>query len=166
MRIARKICILGAISLNKIFIKICSHPIISWFFLWPPLFLMKKFCDPHSFFMPPPYSEENDSPLLLLVYLGAVAYISVEVSLGSCWRRNILKVKGQALFTNCNFLWLCVICNHRMVTTRCAIKYLWQGWIKCFLHRSKVWKWKFPLHFLTQIDILTNNVQNIVTSHK
>ena len=41
---------------------------------------------------------------LLLVYLGAVAYISVEVSLGSCWRRNILKVKGQALFTNCNFL--------------------------------------------------------------
>ena len=45
--------------------------------------------------------------LLLLVYLGAVAYISVEISLGSCWRRDILRVKGQALFTNCNFLWLC-----------------------------------------------------------
>ena len=63
--------------------------------------------------------------LLLLVYLGAVAYISVEISLGSCWRRDILRVKGQALFTNCNFLWLCVICNHREVTTRCAIKYPW-----------------------------------------
>ena len=63
--------------------------------------------------------------LLLLVYLGAVAYISVQISLGSCWRRDILRVKGQALFTNCNFLWLCVICNHREVTTRCAIKYPW-----------------------------------------
>ena len=61
--------------------------------------------------------------LLLLVYLGAVAYISVQISLGSCWRRDILRGKGQALFTNCNFLWLCVICNHREVTTRCAIKY-------------------------------------------
>ena len=63
--------------------------------------------------------------LLLLVYLGAVAYISVQISLGSCWRRDILRVKGQALFTNCNFLWLCVICNHREETTRCAIKYPW-----------------------------------------
>ena len=27
--------------------------------------------------------------LLLLVYLGAVAYISVQISLGSCWRRDI-----------------------------------------------------------------------------
>ena len=42
--------------------------------------------------------------LLPLVYLGAVAYISVEISLGLCWRRDILRVKGQALFTNCNFL--------------------------------------------------------------
>ena len=33
--------------------------------------------------------------LLLLVYLSAVAYISVEISLGSCWRRDILRVKGQ-----------------------------------------------------------------------
>ena len=61
--------------------------------------------------------------LLPLVYLGAEAYISVEISLGSCWRRDILRVKGQALFTNCNFLWLCVICNHQVATTRCAIKY-------------------------------------------
>ena len=38
--------------------------------------------------------------LLPLVYLGAVAYVSVEISLGLCWRRDILRVKGQALFTN------------------------------------------------------------------
>ena len=42
--------------------------------------------------------------LLLLVYLGTVVYISVEISLGSFWRRYILRVKGQTLFTNCNFL--------------------------------------------------------------
>ena len=42
--------------------------------------------------------------LLLLVYLGNVVHISVEISLGSCWRRDISRVKGQALFTNCNFL--------------------------------------------------------------
>ena len=30
--------------------------------------------------------------LLLLVYLGAVAYISVEISLGLCWRWDILRV--------------------------------------------------------------------------
>ena len=41
--------------------------------------------------------------LVALVCLGAVAYISVEISLGSYWRRDILRVKGQALFTNCNF---------------------------------------------------------------
>ena len=40
--------------------------------------------------------------LLLLVYLGIVVYISVEISLGSFWRRDILRVKGQTLFTNCN----------------------------------------------------------------
>ena len=32
------------------------------------------------------------------------AYISVEISLGSCWRSDILRVKGQGLITNCNFL--------------------------------------------------------------
>ena len=62
MCVAWKICIIGAISLNKIFIKICSHPIISWFFvtttiscekiLWPPAFSW------------PPYLEENDTPKL------------------------------------------------------------------------------------------------------
>ena len=45
--------------------------------------------------------------LLPLVYLGAVAYISVEISLGLCWRRDIWRVKGQALFTYCNFMTLC-----------------------------------------------------------
>ena len=44
-----------------------------------------------------------------LVYLSAVAYISVEISLGSCWCGDILRVKGQGFITNCNFLWLCVI---------------------------------------------------------
>ena len=33
--------------------------------------------------------------LLLLVYLSAVAYISVEISLGSCLRGDILRVKGK-----------------------------------------------------------------------
>ena len=33
--------------------------------------------------------------------------------------------KGQrsSIFTDCTFLWLWVICTHRVVTTRCAIKY-------------------------------------------
>ena len=42
--------------------------------------------------------------LLLLVYLGTVAYISVEISLDSCWCGDILRVKGQGFITNCNFL--------------------------------------------------------------
>ena len=53
------------------------------------------------------YSIRHQVPivfLLLLVYLSAVVYISVEISLGSCWRRDILRVKGQALITNCNSL--------------------------------------------------------------
>ena len=33
--------------------------------------------------------------LLLLVYLSAVVYIYVETSLGSCWRLDILSVKGK-----------------------------------------------------------------------
>ena len=51
--------------MNKILIKICSHPIISWVFcdppisdeniLWPPAFS----CPPPP---PPPHLEENDSP--------------------------------------------------------------------------------------------------------
>ena len=52
----------GAISSNKIFIKICSHPIISWFFVWPPNFHEKILWPPA--FSWPPYSEENDSPLI------------------------------------------------------------------------------------------------------
>ena len=73
------------------------------------------------------YSMRHQVPMVsfLLVYLSAVAYISVEISLGSCWRRDILSVKGQGLITNCNFLWLRVICNHLVVTNRCTIKYPW-----------------------------------------
>ena len=33
--------------------------------------------------------------LLLLVYLSAVSYISVEICLGSCWCGDILMVKGK-----------------------------------------------------------------------
>ena len=33
--------------------------------------------------------------LLLLVYLNVVSYVSVEISLGSCWRGDILRVKGK-----------------------------------------------------------------------
>ena len=64
MRIEQKICIFGAISLNKIFIKICSHPKISWFFCDPPI-SHEKIVTPPAFSWPPPYSEENDSPLTI-----------------------------------------------------------------------------------------------------
>ena len=49
----------------------------------------------------PPFDAPTSTHgvLLPLVHLGAVAYISVEISLGLCWRRDILRVKGQALFT-------------------------------------------------------------------
>ena len=46
--------------------------------------------------------------LPLLVYLGAVAYISVEINLGSCWRRDILKVKGPKIIHKLQlFMTLC-----------------------------------------------------------
>ena len=57
------------------------------------------------------YSIRHQIPmvyLLLLVYLNAVAYISIEINWCSFWRRDILRVEGQALITNCNFLWLSV----------------------------------------------------------
>ena len=41
--------------------------------------------------------------LILLVYLSVVAYISVEISLASCWRRDILRVTGQSLITIATF---------------------------------------------------------------
>ena len=71
------------------------------------------------------YLMRQQVPILFLVYLRTVAYISVEISLGSFWRRDILQVKGQALFTNCNFLWLCLICNCWVATIWCALKYPW-----------------------------------------
>ena len=52
------------------------------------------------------YSMRHQVPmvsLLILVYLSVVAYISVEISLGSCWRRDILRVESQGLIRNCNF---------------------------------------------------------------
>ena len=41
--------------------------------------------------------------LLLLVCLSAVSYISVEMSLGSCWRGDILRVKGKDLLQIATF---------------------------------------------------------------
>ena len=35
--------------------------------------------------------------LLVLVCLGAVAYISVEISLGSCWRRDYFKGQRSSI---------------------------------------------------------------------
>ena len=63
MRVVQKICILGTISLNKIFIKICNHPIISWFFCDPPISHEKILWPP--VFSWPPYSEETDSPFMM-----------------------------------------------------------------------------------------------------
>ena len=46
----------------------------------------------------PPFDVPTSTHgVFTLVYLGAVAYISAEISLGSCWRGDILRVKGQAL---------------------------------------------------------------------
>ena len=58
--------------------------------------LFMTLCDMHS--SSGNYSMRYQVPLvslLLLVYLGAVAYISVEISLGSCWRTDILMIKGK-----------------------------------------------------------------------
>ena len=41
--------------------------------------------------------------LFLLDYLSAVSYISVEISLGSCWRGDILRVKGKDLLQIATF---------------------------------------------------------------
>ena len=46
--------------------------------------------------------------LLPLVYLGAEAYISVEISLGSCWRRDILKGQRSSIIHKLQlFMTLC-----------------------------------------------------------
>ena len=52
------------------------------------------------------YLKHHQVPMVStsLVYLSAVAYISVEISLGSYWCGDILRVKGQEFITNCNFL--------------------------------------------------------------
>ena len=45
------------------------------------------------------YSMRHQVPmmfLLLLVYLSTAACISKEIDLGQCWRKDILRVKGQA----------------------------------------------------------------------
>ena len=54
---------------------LCDMPIIKWQLLDAP--------------------SSTHCVLTSLVYLSAVAYISVEISLGSCWRGDILRVKGK-----------------------------------------------------------------------
>ena len=67
MRVAQKICILGLFHWTKFSLKFVAIQKSLDFFV-TPLFLMKKFCDPPSFFMAPPYPEENDSPLTNYLY--------------------------------------------------------------------------------------------------
>ena len=64
MCVAWKICNLRAISLNQIFIKICNHPIISWFFWGPPYFSWKNSVTP-SFFMTPSIQKKMIAPLIM-----------------------------------------------------------------------------------------------------
>ena len=81
MHVVRKICIFGAISLNKIFIKICSHSIISWFCV-TPYFSWKKIMTP--------YLEENDSPLVFLqTHITSDEDIVFIERLGSIWLLNL-----------------------------------------------------------------------------
>ena len=54
-----------AISLNKIFIKICMPPNNLLIFGDPPISHEKILWPPAFSWHPPPYSEENDSPLIL-----------------------------------------------------------------------------------------------------
>ena len=45
------------------------------------------------------YSMRHQVPMVflpLLIYLSAVTCISEERNLGQCWRKDILRVKGQA----------------------------------------------------------------------
>ena len=64
--------------------------------------------------------------LLLLIYQSVVAYISEEISLVPHQHKGILRVRGQALISNCNFYeFVRPICHHRIVTTQRAIKYPW-----------------------------------------
>ena len=93
--------------------------IIKYYFLWVGAINLQSLSARHLMRQKVPTAF-----LLPLVYLGAVAYISAEISLGLCWRRDILRVKGQAIFTYCNFLWLCVICNHQVVTTWWHIEFI------------------------------------------
>ena len=84
--------------------------------------------------------------LLLLVYLSVVAYISVEISLGSCWRRDILRVKGQRLITNCNFLWICVNKSPILFLQKCKQQHL--GKLKELKKHGNCWRIKlWPLNY-------------------
>ena len=67
--------------------------------------------------------------LLLLIYLSAVTCISEERNLRPCWRKDILRVKGQALIKEIVtfFMWVGTInmnlSAYWVATTWCADKY-------------------------------------------
>ena len=71
-----KICIFGAISLNTIFSKICSHPIISWLFLWSPYFSRKLLW---SQLFHDPIFEQKCEAMYFVFHSNFAAYIV-------CWR--------------------------------------------------------------------------------
>ena len=55
--------------------------------------------------------------LLLLVYLGTVAYISVEISLGSFWRRDILKGQRASIIHKLQLsMTLCAWCDMQLLS--------------------------------------------------
>ena len=55
--------------------------------------------------------------LLLLVYLGTVVYISVEISLGSFWRRDILRGQRSSIIHKLQlFMTLCVWCDMQLLS--------------------------------------------------
>ena len=63
---------------------------------------MKKFCDPPAFSWPP-YSEENDSPLILdqffIAYLYLIFHGHLRIQLTFCLFQLLLKGEGELLMT-------------------------------------------------------------------
>ena len=121
MRVEQKIFIFGAVSLNKIFSKICRNPIISWFLCDPPI-SHEKILWPPAFSCPPPIRKKMIAPLIspgiwciLVLYFGlkwyydgAMSFLSMEynqemIVLSTCALRTILsthlKISSQ-LYTN------------------------------------------------------------------
>ena len=87
-----KCCFKGQAKITKCCFK-GQAKITKCYFLWVGAINMQSLSGRHLMCQQVPMMF-----LFPLVYLDAVAYISVEISLGSCWRRDIIRVKGQVLF--------------------------------------------------------------------